>query len=1037
MASGPTPSASSSLGITALGPGSSGRPDARIIRGITPDITDWLPDLVEQLLPDTASLVRQRLTEYDPYAVLDERPGCFVQEVLLSPDVAYYNPQGIDADNRLGVDALGGTYASALTTYVCRFARVDGGFITTPDDLTARDAELYNHCLDVLTSFDGQPGPGPWYAGLDALEAGPLAIHRELDDTPRPLRLYLDADAWASLDDVRSGQTALDAITRLTDVFPIEIVVSSSRLLRALQRVDEAWCEEHLQFTESRTESTPATPAEDADAEALAVEALAGWSDGDGHLRILANIPEDGCQQRRLVDDPEVSLSTDGGVSRYVGDLEAAGLVTVDTTGQYNELALTVAGEAAVALIDPETYAVRDPAQTSLDAYFTLTPQPAASAVYRAHGTREGGEAVPSAEDWLADTGDPTAPDSDYVQWLNGPTDTLDAWLMHNRITAAVRGDGVTLVEDRIQAFDDARVGYASCFEDELLGVVQYGKPLRTMGRLVGVLLGERVLSKVLSPERVGADLEGFYAERREDLEAEVQDVLKWGHQIDARFFSSDDVDDYEDFREAVREVRQWCLERLGELVGSEAFDKRGELLRDLHGLVTSATHLHHAVGVDVVLNVRVPRSSNWDDLDRRDFLEFVQYLAEKQTVYKHHSGHRMLFEERPDKLQRRLPYGDDLDPGDITMETTADLLVTGPAMVELFDEVETALSRNQHRLRETVATGQEAAAVMEIPVHNGSSYAAVRELVEELASRKGYQTAAREQVERIRRPERRASVERLARLLLTVFNTAERPHRCSPHDVVEALYRMAGSSREVDWLRAHDVEAGLVRMAPTRLLPDLPPTMTQLIQAVVASEEPMGRSEILEQTGMSGSSYDRHIREAAALDILERVEVEGRAAYTGRLEPWWSPQTDQEEPYDRERRYDDGEIGAALGLVESFAEPLTELAFSVEGVYEAVDDEVFSWPYDLREMTGAHPVLRRWRGWFWATFVDEERLAAGPSEGPPEPDDAVVQVGRPPAAAATGQMSLEEDLHSEADAGQPALDQGSISPDGVGEGSQ
>jgi len=71
---------------------------------------------------------------------------------------------------------------------------------------------------------------------------------------------------------------------------------------------------------------------------------------------------------------------------------------------------------------------------------------------------------------------------------------------------------------------------------------------------------------------------------------------------------------------------------------------------------------------------------------------------------------------------------------------------------------------------------------------------------------------------------------------------------------------------------------------------PDLPPTATKLLKTLLDADEPMGRSEIIEAAGISGSSYDRYINELAAWDIIEPTESEGRRRWEGHLEPWWSP---------------------------------------------------------------------------------------------------------------------------------------------------
>jgi len=164
--------------------------------------------------------------------------------------------------------------------------------------------------------------------------------------------------------------------------------------------------------------------------------------------------------------------------------------------------------------------------------------------------------------------------------------------------------------------------------------------------------------------------------------------------------------------------------------------------MRDLHGLIASATQLYYSAGVDVTINIRVPDTGMLisDEQRLNDFLDFARYTVPKQSVYGIHSGYRMLLEDRPDKLKRRLPY--DVDETDPTMHLTASWVLSGPTITDLHDDIERAIDQEAAELREAVANGRESAPVMEIPVQLGTSYSAIRDLVEEYASAKNYQVA-------------------------------------------------------------------------------------------------------------------------------------------------------------------------------------------------------------------------------------------------------------------------------------------------------
>ena len=90
----------------------------------------------------------------------------------------------------------------------------------------------------------------------------------------------------------------------------------------------------------------------------------------------------------------------------------------------------------------------------------------------------------------------------------------------------------------------------------------------------------------------------------------------------------------------------------------------------------------------------------------------------------------------------------------------------------------------------------------------------------------------------------------------------------------------------------------GLTHLPPTRLLPDLAPTATKLVQELLLAAEPLGMTEICDQAGISESSYNRHIDDLAALAVIEPQTVEGWRKWSAHLEPWWTPGSSATEPH-------------------------------------------------------------------------------------------------------------------------------------------
>jgi len=204
---------------------------------------------------------------------------------------------------------------------------------------------------------------------------------------------------------------------------------------------------------------------------------------------------------------------------------------------------------------------------------------------------------------------------------------------MHQRYGASRRNPGVNLADDLLSKFDDGRVSYLSCFDDDLLVISQWGGPLPTLGRIAGALLSNKALSKILSPSALGNEFEEIDDAVVDKLDEKAGDILRWGHQIG---WFSEDEEQYDDWKDRISTVRSLCLEKVGELTNSDDVEARTELFRDLQGLIASATQLYYTIDVDVTINVRMPDTGMLvrDDKRLNDFLDFARYTVPKQSVY-------------------------------------------------------------------------------------------------------------------------------------------------------------------------------------------------------------------------------------------------------------------------------------------------------------------------------------------------------------------------------------------------------------------
>jgi DNA-binding transcriptional ArsR family regulator len=959
-------------GIRAVLPGDASQRQLPVATAtqIPPQVSEWLPDLLRDLLPTTTTSLRRLANQYDDQydmnIVETRRPGPFVYEYLCEVH---------------GVDAFATHYASALTEYVLKYEPADY------TDLSKRHQEQYDDLEQFLTQFG--TGAGPFDRGIDALDRGPIAVHRQ-DPTPQTVWITLDAQAWRDVSDRRTAARSLSALATLGEAFDVAVVVSSPRLFRALRRHHREWAGEHfgdLDFTQhgipTREQQDPA--AEAIDAQTTAITGLADLDEQGGRIRVLDALPtEDYREQRMLIDDPTIDLA-ESTVSAYLSDLTDLGLVTIEREGRtHNHVSITTAGEIAQDYI-ADDYTLRSPQQTTLDTDFTPTPHGPTSRVYRTPHAREGGETRPSPEEWLADTGD--MEEDGYVQWLDGPSEVLDNYAMHERLVAAQRTDGVTLVDHDVAAFDDGRATYLSCFRDHVLGIVQWGGPLPTLVRITTALLSDLAFSRLLTPDALGEEFEALYEECREHVER----ILVQGAQVG---WFGEDEHDYEGFKDRYRGVRNRCLERLPEVLAGDDPSEYGDLLRDVHGLFAATTQLYHAAGMDVTVQLRVPDTAQLcrDDDRYQSFVDFFGHTVPKHTVYESeigvHSGYREVLEQREEKLRSRLDY--DLDITDPQADCTVSWVVSGPTVTEFEQDIYSAIQRRAATIREDVREGDEDAPLLEIPVLKGTTYPAIKTVIDRIAGQKGYFTDRAELLDqgvRDRRP-----IERCHRLFVACLSSTDRPGELSPFDVAEALLHCARTDR-VEPLSVADVTYGLAHLPATRLLPELAPTATKAVQELLLADGPLGMTEIVERAGISESSYNRHIEDLAALAILEPQTVEGRRKWSAHLEPWWAPGSSATEPH-----------GDESSLLEGWSPWLRDV---LSDVIETVDPELedaLSWPPDIEAVVEQADGLEPWLVFISAHFgvADPGELTANergedllvPDTETDPPDPATTETG-------------------------------------------
>ena len=482
------------MGVSLITPGESTsyRPStAPTVRSVGARASEWLPDLQAALLPTAAHTVRELAHDHDPRILRDERPGLFAREVL---------------HQRHDVGTWSSTYPEAITRYALRYAGVD------PNTLNEREQAKYDELKTELTTVG--TGRDTLNTGLEMLEETIVPLLEQASTTPR-IVLALDGPAWTDVGDERTAERALETIALFGEVCEVHIVCSP-QLEQYLDRHHPEWCDEYCP-TESR-DGWGSSPSPTSEATQAAWETINGFAPNGGRLRLIEALsPENHREVRELKADPTIKLAA-GTVDRYVQELaDEHGLVAIDTRPRHNRVRLTKRGAAAQTLLGPN-HETQHPAQTSLDGELAGTTHETPSIVWspaddatrftvdehtRADRSDEtatpaASDAVddrsftgaPTAEEWLATTG--TASEAGYVQWLEGPTSSFDTEAMHERLLAGRRVEGVTCVDEPVEAFEDGRVSCVSCVDEHAQVVAQWGGALPTLVRITSALLSEK-----------------------------------------------------------------------------------------------------------------------------------------------------------------------------------------------------------------------------------------------------------------------------------------------------------------------------------------------------------------------------------------------------------------------------------------------------------------------------------------------------------------------------------------------------------------
>jgi hypothetical protein len=944
----------------------------------------------------------------------------------------------------------GATYLGAVANYYLKYHQ-------SPRDDGYRD--LHGYLLDGLTSLGTSEGYNN--ASVGALAYGPVALHQTLDAQPRTLRLAFAPAAWRSTRP-STGYRSLQAIALLSRAFNVEIVIpaadatdDNTDLLEDLRRRYGAWVDANLDLTE--TAATPQSATGGSPDE---------WADDDGPLErdavsvLLSELPNESAKTgilgtlarsgettvKALQANPRLDYAV-GTITAEVHTLENWNLVAVSRrTGRAsNRVSLTPAGQQVAAHIS-HSGSQRAIGQTSL-AGFTdadrAPPHGSPSTVYGPPEPEEGGEGADTTttattddrdderswtvpmdrstiEDQLTSFPDPET-DGEYVQFL--PAGERSGWELQEVLLASHHTDGWNLVDHDVQRFGtrEANTGHGKAVllsdlgrHDQVLAVTQWGGPLSTLGRLATALLCRLATSEIVDETAVGEQFEHVDRNFQEVLDTMTADIIHLGRQLG--WLSTDDIENFDGWRDRIATVGTELLAQLGTLAQSGNYDARRQLFRKFHGLLTTATHLYDAVGLDLCISLRLPDPDRlileeagayrrylehrhthderpdryYTDPDFRryvDFLDFVRYTAPKHTAYKYHSGPRMLAEDRSEKLKARLPY--DVDETDPLLSSTASWAIEGRGVSRMRSDILDALEGfTTFDVRDSVQAGHEETAGLELSVDVLNRRPILEDLVESWTDAKGYQLADRASDPGL-------TARQATDCLLAGLADSVTPYRASPRDIVQTFLCLRRSTRPGDVLRRQDIQNGLVRLPPSRVFPSWSgrtgragaPGKAAALQALLAADAPLSRSEILEAAGISTSSYERYFhagkpfRDAlTAIDVLSYHE-NGQGAWSATLSPEWA--TDS-----ATTREDDLLVDAVAAA-----------ASSPEGVTSILAADAWMWPPDINSIYDYTDWLSNLRPLVANTLPPDRRLSTPPETDPPATTcgSGTVRAGSPP----------------------------------------
>ena len=470
----------------------------------------------------------------------------------------------------------------------------------------------------------------------------------------------------------------------------------------------------------------------------------------------------------------------------------------------------------------------------------------------------------------------------------------------HVAAAATADAGAVTAVSDVLApdaTMADRRTRYVSYDRerDEAVVAVRATSSLQYIVSLALSLVSPRFLDEALPPARL------------EDLDPPPA-ILRNARNIGG--LSREAAADGDQFRENLVEWGVELAEMTTALANGAYEDRgqyRGEILRVAHGLAGTMVHLLDTAGVDVVREVRVPSAAD----DRLSAI--ARTIAISTAIQSRHGAfalYRQLFEQRAEKRERAFTL--EPDPGEYVGAYIGGLVLRGPRAHRLGRHVEGQLSEPAD-LHEDAP---EVAVTVPVRMVDRRDYA---EAVTRMLDEKGLD------------PTREA---------VTLFHAL----CASPYAATGAIHWLESEARRRK-VRLDEVRTALAQLAPERLVPEAPPSVSQIVAALLRHTRPLSQAELAEAADVSARSVRTYTAALAAFDVIRHTEAGWQFAL----------------PTER------GDAPAPAPVVTAHTAPqdwLCDLIVTIESPSRLAEPDVMAaltWPPDLPALRQALPRIAPW----------------------------------------------------------------------------